>query len=93
MRTTVVFWLPTYIAQYLGFSAEGAVKIYTVATLMISMTAFITVFIYEKLHRNMDLTILLSFVSATSMFLLVCLVWSDGRGSGDFASSEKEVVV
>ena len=74
VRTTVVFWLPAYIAQYLGFSSEGAVKIYTVATLVISLTAFIAVFIYEKLHRNMDLTILLAFVSASVMFLLVFFV-------------------
>ena len=41
---------------------------------MISLTAFIAVFIYEKLHRNMDLTILLAFVSASVMFLLVFFV-------------------
>ena len=74
VRTTVVFWLPTYIAQYLGFSTGQAASIYTVATLAISMTAFIAVFIFERLHRNMDLTILLAFTSATIMFLMVYLI-------------------
>ena len=74
VRTTVIFWLPTYIAQYLGFAAEEAVSIYTIATFAISMTAFIAVFIYEKLHQNMDLTILLSFISAAIMFALTFIV-------------------
>ncbi len=46
VRTSVVFWLPTYINQYLGFSAEKSAGIYTIATLIISFTAFISVFIY-----------------------------------------------
>ena len=74
VRTTVIFWLPTYIAQYLGFAAETAVSIYTIATFAISLTAFIAVFIYEKLQQNMDLTILLSFISAAIMFALTFIV-------------------
>ena len=74
VRTTVVFWLPTYIAQYLGFSAKTSALLFTVATFFISMTAFVAVFIYERLHRNMDLTILLAFCSASLFFLLVFLV-------------------
>lgn len=68
VRTSVVFWLPTYISQYLGFSAEKSANIFTVATFAISMTTFIAVFIYEKLKRNMDLTILLAFISAAVFF-------------------------
>ena len=41
VRTSVVFWLPTYIVQYLGFRAETATAIYTVATFAISFSAFI----------------------------------------------------
>lgn len=74
VRTTVVFWLPTYLAQYLGFSAKHAALLFTVATFVISMTAFLAVFIYEKLGRNMDLTMLISFTSASVCFLLVFLV-------------------
>ena len=53
VRTTVVFWLPTYISQYLGFSSETSAMLFTVATLVISLTTFITVFVYERLKRNM----------------------------------------
>lgn len=74
VRTTVVFWMPTYIAQYLGFSAEEAASIFTVATLAISMTAFIAVFLYERLGRDMDKTILVVFTTSAIFFLLVYLV-------------------
>ena len=74
IRTTVVFWLPTYISQYLGFSAEEAASMYTVATFVISFTTFIAVFIYERLKRNMDLTILLMFSVSSLAFLLVYLL-------------------
>lgn len=74
VRTSVVFWLPTYIAQHLGFSAKTAASLFTVATLVISVTSFVSVFIYEKLGRNMDKTILLMFSNATLMFLLTYLV-------------------
>ena len=74
VRTSVVFWLPTYIAQHLGFSAKTAVSIYTGATLVISMTSFVAVFIYERLYRNMDKTILLMFSNAAVFFTLTYLV-------------------
>ena len=71
VRTTVVFWLPTYISQYLGFSADTSAAIFTAATLVISFTAFIAVFVYEKLNRNMDLVITLGFTSAAIAFFFV----------------------
>ena len=74
VRTSVVFWLPTYIAQHLNFSPTTAASLFPVATLVISTTSFIAVFIYEKLGHNMDKTILLMFSSAVLMFLLTYLV-------------------
>lgn len=74
VRTTVVFWMPTYISQYLGFSAEASAKIFTVATFVISFTTFISIFVYEKLKRNMDKTILIMFSSAAIFFALLYFV-------------------
>lgn len=74
VRTTVVFWMPTYISQHLGFSAEASAGIFTVSTLAISFAAFIAVFVYERLRRNMELTILLSFSTSAIAFLLVYFV-------------------
>ena len=74
VRTTVVFWLPTYINQHLGFDTNTSAALFTAATLVISLTTFVAVFVYERLGRNMDLTILLMFALSTVFFLLVFFV-------------------
>ena len=74
IRTSVVFWLTTFFSEYLGYAPETAASIYTVATLFISCSAFLSVFVYERLNRNMDLTILLSFAVSAISFLLVYLL-------------------
>ena len=74
MRTSVVFWLPTYLAQYLGFSAGRSASIFTGATFVISLTTFITVFLYELLGHDMYKTVLIMFVSSSVFFGLTYLV-------------------
>ncbi len=78
VRTTVVFWLPTYISQHLGYTPETAAGIFTVASLFISLSAFIAIFAYEQLHHNMDLTILLSFILSAASFLCAFFVKNPG---------------
>ncbi len=74
VRTAVVFWMPTYLAQYLGFSPQDSGLIFTVATFVISSSAFIAVFIYENLNRNMDLVLFLFFAGSAISFIGVYLV-------------------
>jgi predicted MFS family arabinose efflux permease len=74
VRTTVVFWLPTYIAEHLDFAPERATLLYSVATLFISLTAFVAVFLYEKLGRNMDKTILVAFTASALSFLSIYFI-------------------
>jgi sugar phosphate permease len=74
IRTTVVFWMPTYLSDYLEFTPDNAALIFTVATFIISLTTFIVIFIYEKLGHNMDLTILITFISSSVMFALLYFV-------------------
>ena len=74
LRTSVVFWLPTYINQYLKFSDRDSAKIFTAATLIISLTTFITIFIYELLGRKMNLTLFIMFVASAIFFIFVILI-------------------
>lgn len=74
VRTTVVFWLPTFLSQHLGFSPKTAALLYTVGTLLISSSVFLAVFTYERLGRNTDLTMLLAFSASAVCFLLVYFV-------------------
>lgn len=74
IRTSVVFWMPTYFNQYLGFTPDQSALIFTVSTLLISAAAFIAVFVYERLGSNMNKTILVMFGTAAASFLLIFLV-------------------
>ncbi len=74
VRTSVVFWLPTYLNQYLGFSEQSAAGIFTVATLIISLETFVAVFIYERVGRRMDLSVLLFFGASVLFFVLTYFV-------------------
>lgn len=76
IRTSVVFWLPTYISQYLNFSAKESASIYTVVTLIISLTAFFAIYIYERLGRRRDLSMLLYFIVSGVAFLLCYFISS-----------------
>lgn len=74
VRTSVVFWLPTYINQYLGFAPDTSATIFTVATFVISFTAFIAVFIYERLGHDINKTVRLMFLSAVLFFTLTYFI-------------------
>ncbi|MBQ2252101.1 MAG: MFS transporter [Clostridia bacterium] len=74
VRTTVMFWFPTYISQYLDIPHEKATMIFTVASFIISSTAFIAIFIYERLKGNMDLTVLIMFSASTIFFTAVYFI-------------------
>lgn len=68
VRTAVLFWLPTYISQHLGFSPEKASLLYTVGTSVIAVNSFLAVFLFEQLGRNLDRSILLFFSVAALCF-------------------------
>ena len=74
VRTAVVFWLPTYFQQYLGYSESQASLVFSISTFVMATTTFITIFIYERLKRNMDKTLLIMFITSFIFFLLVFLL-------------------
>ena len=74
VRTTVVFWLPTYTTQYLNFSEKSSALIFTISTLVVSVSTFFAVFFYGLLKRNMSLTLFLFFLASCLCFGLVILV-------------------
>ena len=74
IRTTVVFWMPTYFTQYLGYSPEQSAAIFSVATLVISASAFLSVFVFELLKRNMEKSMLYFFVASAAFFGLMYFV-------------------
>lgn len=69
IRTTVVFWMPTYFCEFLGYSEKESAIIFTITTFIISLSAFVSVFTYERLNRNMELTMILFFILSTLFFV------------------------
>ena len=69
VRTSVVFWLPTYIANYLNYGREVSISIYSVLTLIISLNPFFAVFVFERFKRSLTKTELLMFALSTLFFL------------------------
>jgi len=76
VRTSVLFWLPTYFNERLLYTEKEATTIFTIASLFISCGAFIVVFVYEKLGHNLDKTVLLMFSLAAAFFALTIFVKS-----------------
>lgn len=74
IRTSVVQLLTLYFKQHLGFSETDAPLIYSGATLVMATTTFISIFVYERLKRNMYLTMLIMFAVSTVSFLGVFFV-------------------
>ena len=69
VRTAVLFWLPTYIPEYLHCSEEQSAVMYSVATSVIAINSFLAVFIFVRLRRNLEWSILLFFSVAAVCFL------------------------
>ena len=74
IRTSVVFWMPTYFNQHLGFSSDQSALIFTVSTLVISGAALLAVFLYEHLNRNLGRVMLLMFSCSAVFFGLLYIV-------------------
>ncbi|MBQ7897292.1 MAG: MFS transporter [Clostridia bacterium] len=71
IRTTVIFWMPTYFNQYLGFSEKVSTSVYSASTLVICASSFVSIFIYERMKRTMSKPLLLMF--SVSAIAFVCM--------------------
>ena len=74
IRTSLVSFLSTYFYEYLKYSEQQSASIFSATTLVICFTAFIAVFIYERLGRNMHLCPLLFFAVSAVAFTALYFV-------------------
>lgn len=74
IRTSVIFWLPTYLKQYLGYGTTSALKVYAVITFCTVIAPFLAAFLIERLHGRMSLTMMLFFAMSSCCFLLCYVV-------------------
>lgn len=71
IRTTVIFWMPTYFNQYLGFSEKISTSVYSASTLVICASSFVSIFIYERMRRTMSKPLFLMFTVSALSFVLM----------------------
>ena len=69
VRTSVLFWLPTYFSERLALSEESATLVFTVASFVMSFSSFIVIFVYERLGYNLDKTVLIMFTCSMALFI------------------------
>ena len=74
VRTSVMFWLPTYFSERLELGSERATLTFTVMSLFISCGSFVVLFIYERMGHNMNKTVLVMFSAAAVGFTLTYFV-------------------
>ncbi len=72
--TSVNFWIPTYMTEYLGLASDMAYTAYSVISFSGLFAPFITLIIYEKvIHNGVNLSCIMYAISGISFFLLLIL--------------------
>ena len=74
IRTSVIFWLPTYLNQYLGYGTTSALSVYAVITFCTVVVPFLAAFLIERLRGRMSLSMVIFFAVSTVCFFLCYLV-------------------
>ena len=72
--TSISFWIPTYITEYLNFSPESSSMIFSVISFMRSFCPFIALFLF-KLFKERDLTMMRSvFLCSVGFYAIMFFV-------------------
>lgn len=73
IRTSVMGVLAQYFVDYLGYG-ENYKLVYTISSVVIATSSFFAVFLLERLKGNMNLTLLIAFVSSAAFFVAAVFV-------------------
>ena len=68
IRTSFVGFFTLYFASHLSYSETEAAGMFSITTIFISAAAFIAIFAYERIGRNMNLALILWFLLASLGF-------------------------
>lgn len=76
IRTSVVFWIPTYLTDYISLTPESAAAIFAVITLLKSASPYFnTLVIYERVFkRNVNTTVFFMFLTSAVSFFCMYLI-------------------
>ena len=68
IRTSLVGFFTLYFAEHLSYNETEAEGMFSITTIVISAAAFISIFVYERIGRNMNLSLILWFLLASIGF-------------------------
>ena len=68
IRTSLVGFFTLYFAGHLSFNETEAAGVFSITTIAISASAFIAIFVHERIGHNMNLSLLLWFLLASVGF-------------------------
>ena len=73
VRTSVLFWVPTYLSQHLGFSPSRSATIFTVITCVLSAFPYInSLLLYERIFkRDRNKSLVFAFSTSMLSFLMM----------------------
>lgn len=75
IRTSVIFWVPTFLAQYCGCSSKVSAVSYSAITTTTAFSPYVGVWLYKYiLKRNISNATIIGFAIGTVSFLITCLV-------------------
>ncbi len=74
IRTTVMFWLPTYLLQHLEFDEKQSTSFFTVISFVLSIGSFVALFVYRIFKHSINKTLLFSFALSAILFLTTFIV-------------------
>jgi OPA family glycerol-3-phosphate transporter-like MFS transporter len=74
IRTSLLTLMKQYFIDYLGFDSTSAGGVAATAAIIISLTAFISIFVYEKIGYKMNITMFLFFILSVIFFILTYFV-------------------
>ena len=75
IRTSFVGFLSTYFCAHLQYTERESASIFSISTFIICFTAFIAIFVYERLGRNMHVCTLLFFSVSAVFFIAACFIY------------------
>lgn len=76
VRTSVVFWIPTYLSQYLSFPDEITTTLFTVISFVQCLAPYVaTIFIYDTIaKKNMNKSNIIMFICSMFSFVMMSVL-------------------
>ncbi len=75
LRTSVIFWIPTMLVQYMNYREKAAVGIFSVVSVLTAFAPYFGVWCYRFIFgKSIEKTTFLSFLAGAACYLGICII-------------------